>query len=252
MLDHRQGPGGVAVDDHGHIAVPFAHRGLIDQKHRAAAAAAPLSDQSRPDVHQGAHTVPVHTVAARRRAERHHLRVSDQPTRQTPRQRALERGMVLQEAAVAVVAHHPAPRPHQQGAPSRHFQVADLLVAAVMHPAALEPALRAAQPQQRRLDAHPERARGVLDHLQHTDLRQVQPNCHNIGSHRGPPGSWISQSPIPAGPRPLLRDPQPPRSPRLREGSVFCLELETGVEPATCCLQAARRACRPVSARAGK
>ena len=79
MLDHRQGPAGVAVDDHGHIAVPFAHRGLIDQKHRAPAAAAPLSDQSRPDVHQGAHTVPVHTVAARRRAERHHLPVSDRP-----------------------------------------------------------------------------------------------------------------------------------------------------------------------------
>ena len=189
MLDHRQGAAGVAVDDHGHIAVPFAHRGLIDQQHRAAAAAAPLSDQSRPDVHQGAHTVPVHTVPSRRRAERHHLRVSDQPTRQTPRQRALERGMVLQEAAVAVVAHHPAPRPHQHGAPSRHFQVADLLVAAVMHPVALEPALRAAQPPERRLDAHPERARGVLDHLQHTDLRQVQPNCHNIASHRGPPGS---------------------------------------------------------------
>ncbi len=27
------------------------------------------------------------------------------------------------------------------------------------------------------------------------------------------------QSPIPAGPRPLLRDPQPPPTPRLRAGS---------------------------------
>ena len=61
---------------------------------------------------------------------------------------------------------------------------------------------------------------GTIEHLQHTDLRQVQPNCHNIGSHRGPPGSLISQSPIPAGPRPPLRDPQPPRSPRFREGSA--------------------------------
>ena len=164
--------------------------------------------------------MPVHTVPSRHRAERHHLRVSDQPTRQTPRQRALERRMVLQEAAVAVVAHHPAPRPHQHGAPSRHLQVADLPVAAVMHPVAAEPALRAAQPQQRGLDAHPERSRRVLEHLQHADLRQVQPNCHSIGSHRGPPGSLISQSPIPAGPRPLLRDPQPPRSPHFREGST--------------------------------
>ena len=31
----------------------------------------------------------------------------------------------------------------------------------------------------------------------------------------------MSQSPIPAGPRPLLRDPQPPRSPRFRAGSTF-------------------------------
>ena len=30
----------------------------------------------------------------------------------------------------------------------------------------------------------------------------------------------MCQSPIPAGPRPLLRDPQPPRSPRFREGSI--------------------------------
>ena len=228
MLDHRQGAAGVAVDDHGHIAVPFAHRGLIDQQHRAAAAAAPLSNQGRPRVHQGAHTVPVHTVPSRHRVERHHLRVSDQPPRQTPRQRALERRMALQEAAVAVVAHHPAPRPHQHRAPSRHLQVADLLVAAVMHPAALEPALRTAQPQQRRLDAHHQRARSVLDHLQHTDLRQVQPNCHNIASHRGPPGSLISQSPIPAGPRPLLRDPQPPTSPRFREGSSCSLSGQGG------------------------
>ena len=219
MLDHRQGAPGVAVDDHGHIAVPFAHRGLVDQQHRAAAAAAPLSDQGRPRVHQGGDRVPVHTVAAHHRVERHHLRVSDQPTRQTPRQRALERRMVLQEAAVAVVAHHPAPRPHQHRAPSRHLQVADLLVAAVMHPAALEPALHTAQPPERRLDAHHQRARSVLDHLQHTDLRQVQPHRHNIASHRGPPGSLTMTSPIPAGPRPLLRDPQPPTSPRFREGS---------------------------------
>ena len=61
--------------------------------------------------------------------------------------------------------------------------------------------------------------RGVLEHLQYADLRQVQPNCHNIASHRGTPGSLTLTSPIPAGPRPLLRDPQPPRSPHFREGS---------------------------------
>ena len=40
---------------------------------------APLSDQSRPSVHQGAHRVPVHTMAPRRRAERHHLRRQRRP-----------------------------------------------------------------------------------------------------------------------------------------------------------------------------
>ncbi len=45
------------------------------------------------------------------------------------------------------------------------------------------------------------------------------PQTYNIASHRGPP--WIVDltSPIPAGPRALLRDAQPPRPPRFREGS---------------------------------
>ena len=85
-------------------------------------------------------------MAARRRAERHHLGVSDDPTRQTRGERPLEGRMVLQEPAGAVVAHHPAPLPHQRHTPPRHLQVPDLLGAAVMHPVALEPALRTAQP----------------------------------------------------------------------------------------------------------
>ncbi len=72
VLDHRQSLAGVGAGDHRHIAAPLAHRGLIDQQHPAPAAAAPLGHQSRPSVHQGADRVPAHTVAARRRAERHH------------------------------------------------------------------------------------------------------------------------------------------------------------------------------------
>ena len=41
----------------------------------------------------------------------------------------------------------------------------------------------------------------------------MQPNCHNIAGYQGPPGSLTLTSPIPAGPRPLLRDPQPPLAP---------------------------------------
>ena len=47
----------------------------------------------------------------------------------------------------------------------------------------------------------------------------MQPHPHNTGSHRRAAGSLMCQSPIPAGPRPLLTDPQPPRSPRSRAGS---------------------------------
>ena len=91
--------------------------------------------------------MPVHTVVPRRRAERHHLGVSDDPPRQTRGERALQGPMFLQEPAGAVVAHHPAPLPHQRHTPPRHLQVPDLLVARrFMHPVALEPALRTAQP----------------------------------------------------------------------------------------------------------
>ena len=59
VLDHRQGAAGVAVDDHGHIAVPFAHRGLIDQQHRAPAAAAMLGHTARPGLDDTVDQMPV-------------------------------------------------------------------------------------------------------------------------------------------------------------------------------------------------
>ena len=189
MLDHREGAATVAVHDHRHVAVPAAHRGLIDEQHRAPAAPAALSHQSRPRIDKILDTVPAQPGAAGRGLHRHHLAVRDRPTRQPRGERALERVVVLQEPAVAVVTDHAPPRPHQRHRTPRHLQVADLPGAAVTHPVALQPAVRKAQPQQHGLHAHPERARGVLDHLQHTDLRQMQPNCHNIASHRGPPGS---------------------------------------------------------------
>ena len=41
------------------------------------------------------------------------------------RRRPIERPDVPPSHRLAVAAHHPAPRPHQQGAPSKHLQVAD-------------------------------------------------------------------------------------------------------------------------------
>ena len=48
MLDHGQGLVGVGAGDDSHVAVAFAHRRLINQKHRAAAAAAMLGYEPRP------------------------------------------------------------------------------------------------------------------------------------------------------------------------------------------------------------
>ena len=104
----------------------------------------------------------------------------------------------------------PPALPHQRHRPSRHLQVVGLL--ARRHgrrPCGTSTRSRASQRPQRRLDAHHKARRGVLEHLQHTNLRQMRPHRHNI----------VLTSPIPAGPRPLLGDRQPPRSPPIREGS---------------------------------
>ena len=156
------------VNDHGrvsgthtHIAVPFAHRGLIDQKHRAPAAAAPLGQRRGPGLDHTVDQMPAQSVAPGRRPQRHDPRIRDEPARQTPRQLVLELGMILKMARRAVVAHEPAPHPHQRRAPPRHLQIAHLAPAGVVHPHAAEPARRAARPPHRRLDLHPQLTRRV-------------------------------------------------------------------------------------------
>ena len=191
MLDHRQGAAGVAVDDHGHVAVPLAHRGLIDQKHPAPTAATVLGQRRGPGLDHAVDEVPAQAMAPCRRPQRHDPRVRDEPARQTPRQLVLELGMVLEMARRAVVAHEPAPQPHQRRAPPRHLQIAHLAPAGVVHPGAAEPARRASRPPHGRLDLHPQLARRVRHHREHACLTQVQPHPHRIRSHRGPPGSLI-------------------------------------------------------------
>ena len=134
MLDHGQGLAGVAVDDHGHVAMPFAHRSLIDQQHRAPATAAVLGHTARPCLDHTVDEVPPQSVAPCRRPQRHDPRVRDEPARQAPRQLGLELGMVLEIARRAVVAHEPAPQPHQRRVPPRHLQIAHLAPAGVAHP----------------------------------------------------------------------------------------------------------------------
>ena len=69
MLDHGHGVAGVAVGDHGHVAVPLAHPGLIDQKHPAPAAAAVLGQHRGPGPDHTVDQMPVAAVAASRGQE---------------------------------------------------------------------------------------------------------------------------------------------------------------------------------------
>ena len=142
MLDHGQDLAGVAVDDHGHIAVAFAHRGLIDQQHPTTTAAAMLGHQRRPRRDQVHDQMPVKAMAANHRANRHDLGISDELASQTPSQTALEHDMVLQVTFIAVGTHEPAPDPHQRHTPPAHRQIPDHAAPPVMHRAALEPAER--------------------------------------------------------------------------------------------------------------
>ena len=68
MLDHGQDLAGVCVDDHRHVAVAFAHRGLIDQQHPTTTAAAMLGHQRRPRRDQVLDQMPVKAMAANHRA----------------------------------------------------------------------------------------------------------------------------------------------------------------------------------------
>ena len=194
-----------------------AHRRLIDQQHPARSPSAMVAHQRRPRPHQVVHEVPTHPGAARRRADRHHRHVAHQAPRQAPRHLALKLRMLLQMASRAVLAAPPPAPPQQHHLPPRHRLIPDPLDAPVMHPAALEPAMRAPRPRPRRLHRHHQAARRVRHHLQHAHLTQVQPHPHNIRTHRGPPGSALSQPPMPAGPRPHLRDPQLHPIPQKRE-----------------------------------
>ena len=79
----------------------------------------------------------------------HQRHPRDEPPGQPPRQPSLELRMVLKMAAVVVVAHKPAPAPHQRRPTPRHLQIAHLAPAGVVHPHAAEPARRAARPASR-------------------------------------------------------------------------------------------------------
>ena len=75
---------GVAVENDGHIAVAFAHRGLIDQQHPTQLAAAVLGHQRRPHVKEVLDQMPVEAMAANHGSDGHDLGVSNDLASQTP------------------------------------------------------------------------------------------------------------------------------------------------------------------------
>ena len=161
MLDHRQGTAGVAVDDHGHIAVPFAHRGLIDQKAPSSggcgAGSATRADQTSTRARTACQCTPWRRAAA--------LNVITFASATSRRARrpvsAPSVGMVLRSGcrncrtpSCAATGTNRVRRPDTPGR-------GRLLVAAVMPRWQRNPHCGQRQPPRRGLDAHPERARGV-------------------------------------------------------------------------------------------
>ena len=104
-FDHVQQLSGVTVEDHGHIPMPFADRGLIDQQHPTGLFTTMISDQSRPATEQSHDQMPPYPVAAGHRRNRHHLSVLDQPTGQPPGNTAFELGMGFHMTLPTMVAH---------------------------------------------------------------------------------------------------------------------------------------------------
>ena len=191
MLDHGQDLAGVCVDDHRHVAVAFAHRGLIDQQHPTTTAAAMLGHQRRPHVNEVLDQMPVKAMAANHRANRHDLGISDELASQPPSQTTFEHDMVLQMTHVAVGAAEPAPDPHQRHTPPADGQIPDHAATPVMHRTALEPTERTTRPRPSRRHLNLEPRWRINQHREYANETQVQPHPHSVNSHRGLPGSAV-------------------------------------------------------------
>ena len=202
---------GVAVDDHGHIAVPL----FASRSHRASAprtgdcGAAQRSEPTKcPPGQRTACQCTLWRLAAALNVIA--VVVSDDPTRQTRCQRAIEGRVVLQEPADAVAAA-PSPEP---------LPVATSCAAPT--PPSPGPSWR--DPSCTRWHLNPlcaQRSLKYVDSGHTTSAARCSPrpplgtrvcaNCSRTAiasfSHRGPLRSLISQSRSPAGPRPLLEGP---------------------------------------------
>ncbi len=221
---HREHLAGVAVHEHRHVPVPTADRGPLHQKQPASSPPPAVRDQPRIDDHQRIDQTPAQPAAAGRRVDRHRPRVLDHTTGQPGRETALERRAVLAEPTAARPPHQPPPPPHQRHRPTRHLQIAHLVVAAAMHPPARRRAARPLRTQHCRDDPHRQPLGQVDQHPQHPHLRQPQPHRHNISRHRGPPGLGACKHRTQQGLDPYPRTLNPPSSQKIAKSRQVGVE----------------------------
>ena len=198
----------VAVEITRRIAVPLAHRGLLVDEHLAPAANGTAHVTSADQVSTRARTAcqctPWRCVAAR--AERHRFAVSVSDPQQghsavqaRPRRPGGQPRPAGAVAATPVRASTATPTschaPPRAGGPSWP---------AVMHPMALERAPRSLTHVDSTLTTS---AAGCPRPAPTHGSRQVQPLP--FASHRGPPGSLVSQGPIQQGLDPCSEDDHP-------------------------------------------
>jgi hypothetical protein len=210
--DHREDFAGLAVLQDRDVAVPAAHRGLVNQQDTAAARPAVFADLRRPAGHERHDGRPPQTVTASDRTDRHHPRIRHECSGEAVGETTFELVMNLEVALPAVGAREPAALPHQRDRPARHRQISDLAGAGVVNVPAHEPTIRATRPRTRRRDRHDQRVDRVREHREHADQPQMQPHLHTVGSHPGPPWIDVEQHRFQRGPDPHRWTPTSPSS----------------------------------------
>ncbi len=104
VSDHAEDLAGLAVEQHGDVAVAPAQRRLVHQQHSTALGPAVLAHPGRPGPHQAHDRGPGQQVTAGQLADGDHPGVDDQLAGQATGEPAFDLGMVLGVAGTAVGA----------------------------------------------------------------------------------------------------------------------------------------------------
>ena len=212
VLDHRQGPAGVCVDDDGHIANGACS---MEVSSTTAPGTGGCGDAPRRQPRPWPLTSAFTDGRSHRRGapqtDRHHLRVRDRRTlrRRRPRRRRPSNSGCSSSHRLSQPPHTEtaAASSHQRGAPPRHL--ADQAHRALQHPVALEPA-RARATRLTDYDPHPQLL-GACPQPPTSTRLEVQP--HRTETHRHALLVDDVNHRFSAAPPPSARDVNRPRSP---------------------------------------